>query len=131
MWEAIVKISWVYFLSCAVVLYDAFPVPLVTTGIYIYIYIYIAQRKAPKLETLLQNNLNATVCPFFGSKYASGKCLVSFGCHFGCGGRHFSFPDCLIWFLEPARAPTRPHTWHTGRHKGQMVKKSPSPRYQN
>jgi hypothetical protein len=32
MWEAIVKISWVYFLSCAVVLYDAFPVPLVTTG---------------------------------------------------------------------------------------------------
>jgi hypothetical protein len=38
MWEAIVKISWVYFLSCAVVLYDAFPVPLVTTGIYIYIY---------------------------------------------------------------------------------------------
>ena len=38
MWEAIVKISWVYFLSCAVVLYDAFPVSLVTTGIYIYIY---------------------------------------------------------------------------------------------
>jgi hypothetical protein len=34
MWEAIVKISWVYFLSCAVVLYDAFPVSLVTTGIY-------------------------------------------------------------------------------------------------
>jgi hypothetical protein len=33
--------------------------------------------------------------------------------------------------MEPARAPTRPHTGHTGRHKGQMSRKSPSQRYQN
>jgi len=33
--------------------------------------------------------------------------------------------------MEPARAPTRPHTGHTGRHKGQMRRKYPSQRYKN
>ncbi len=136
MWEAIVKISWVYFLSCAVVLYDAFPVSLVTTGIYIYTYL---EEGPPLGDHFLENRCRIFLLPSDGFEcimasnirtiwvlpatiLESFVLLLGFiWLHFSTLGHHFGtwFVSWTpFWGHEMRRPATRSFRGHTRHFQG-------------